>query len=84
MQNQPSAIPVCVLTDAQKWRVCMKHVLWTLQALSNGGNFGVGLGTTTAADVLKYHFFEFTTNLQGMAQNLTNYQDILGMFNVYK
>ena len=62
----------------------MKHVLETLQALSNGGNFGVGLRTTTAADVLKYHFFEFTTNLQGMAQNLTNYQGILGTFNMYK
>ena len=62
----------------------MKHVSRMLQALSNGGNFGVGLGTTTATDVLKYHFFEFTTNLQGMAQNLTNYQEILGMFNMYK
>ena len=70
--------------DTRKWRVCMKHVSQMSQALSNGGNFGVGLGTTTATDVLKYHFFEFTTNLQGMAQNLTNYQEILGMFNMYK
>ena len=62
----------------------MKHVSDMSQALSNGGNFGIGLGTTTAADVLKYYFFEFTTNLQGMAQNLTNYQGILGMFNMYK
>ena len=61
----------------------MKHVSEMSQALSNG-NLGVGLGTTTAADVLKYHFFEFTINLQGMAQNLTNYQGILGMFNMYK
>ena len=62
----------------------MKHVSRTWQALSNGGRSGVGLGTTTAADVLKYHFFEFTTNLQGMAQNLSSYQDILGTFNMYK
>ena len=61
----------------------MKHVSETSQALSNGGNFGVGLGTT-ATDVLKYHFFEFMTNLQGMASNLTNYQGILGTFNMYK
>ena len=46
--------------------------------------FQCWLGTTTATDVLKYHFFEFTTNLQGMAPNLTNYQGILGMFNMYK
>ena len=84
MQNQPSAIPVCVLTDTQKWRVCMKHVSEMLQALSNDGNYGVGLGTTSAADVLKYHFFEFMTNVQGMAPNLMNYQGILGMFNMYK
>ena len=68
--------------DTQKWRVCMKHVSETSPALSNNGNYGVDLGTTT--DVLKYHFFEFTTNLQGMAPNLTNYQGILGMFNMYK
>ena len=70
--------------DARKWRVCMKHVSQMSQALSNGGHSSVGLGTTTAADVLKYHFFEFTTNLQGMAQNLSSYQDILGTFNMYK
>ena len=62
----------------------MKYVSQTSQALSNGGCSGVDLGTTTAADVLKYHFFEFTTNLQGMAQNLSSYQDILGIFNMYK
>ena len=44
----------------------MKHVSQTSAALSNGVNKGVGLGTTSAADVLKYHFFEFTTNIQGM------------------
>ena len=70
--------------DTRKWRVCMKHVSEMSEALSNGGNYGVGLGTTTAADVLKYHFFEFTTNVQGMAPNLTNYQGILGTFNMYK
>ena len=70
--------------DTRKWRVCMKHVSQTSQALSNGGNNGVGLGTTPAADVLKYHFFEFTTNVQGMALNLMNYQGILGTFNMYK
>ena len=84
LQNQPPAIPVCVLTDTQKWRVCMKHVSETSPALSNGGNNGVGLGTTSAADVLKYHFFEFMTNVQGMALNLMTYQGILGMFNMYK
>ena len=62
----------------------MKHVLETSQALSNGGNYGVGLRTTTAADALKYHFFEFMTNVQGMALNLMNYQGNLGMFNMYK
>ena len=60
----------------------MKYVSWTSQALSNGGHSGFGLGTTTPADVLKYHFLEFTTNLQGMAQNLSNFQQILGMFNM--
>ena len=35
----------------------MKHVSEMLLALSNGGNNGVGLGTTSAADVLKYLFF---------------------------
>ena len=60
----------------------MKYVSQTSQALSNGGCSGVGLGTTTATDVLKYHFLEFTTNLQGMAQNLSNFQQILGMFNM--
>ena len=84
LQNQPPAIPVCLLTHTQKWRVCMKHVSETLPALSNGGNNGVGLGTTSAADVLKFHFFEFTTNVQGMALNLTTYQGILGMFNMYR
>ena len=84
MQNQPPAIPVRVLMDKQKWRVCMKHVSETSPALSNGGNNGVGLGTTSATDVLKYNFFEFTTNVQGMAQNLTTYQGILGTFNMYK
>ena len=53
----------------------MKHVSEMFQALSNGGNNGVGLGTTSAADVLKYHFFEFTTNIDGMAQNLRAYQE---------
>ena len=80
MQNQPPAI----LMDTQKWRVCMKHVSEMSPALSNGGNKGVGLGTTSAADVLKYHFFEFTTNVQGMAPNLMTYQGILGTFNMYK
>ena len=56
----------------------MKHVSETSPALSNGGNYGVGLGTTSVTDVLKYHFFEFTTNIQGMAQNLRTYQGILG------
>ena len=70
--------------DIQKWRVCMKHVSEMSEALSNGGNYGVGLGTTTASDVLKYHFFEFTTNVQGMAPNFMNYQGILGTFNMYK
>ena len=84
MQNQPSAIPVGVLTDTQKWRVCMKHVSQMSVAFSNGVNNGVGLGTTSAADVLKYHFFEFTTNVQDMAPNLMNYQGILGTFNMYK
>ena len=56
----------------------------TLPALSNGGNTGVGLGTTSVADVLKYHFFEFTTNIHGMAQNLRTYQGVLGTFNMYK
>ena len=62
----------------------MKHVSQTLPALSNGVNNGFGLGTTSATDVLKYQFFEFTTNVQGMAPNLTNYQGILGTFNMYK
>ena len=62
----------------------MKHVSETSQALSNGGNYGVSLGTTSVTDILKYHFFEFTTNVQGMALNLTNYQGILGTFNMYK
>ena len=84
MQNQPPAIPVHVLMDTRKWRVCMKHVSEMLPALSNGGNYGVGLGTTSVTDVLKYHFFEFTTNIQGMAQNLRTYQGILGTFNIYK
>ena len=84
MQNQPPAIPVCVLMDTQKWRVCMKHVSEMSPALSNGENNGVGLGTTSAADVLKYHFFEFTTNVQGMPRNLMTYQGILGTFNMYK
>ena len=84
MQNQPPAIPVCVLTDTQKWTVCMKHVSETSLALSNGGNNHVGLGTTSAADVLKYHLFEFMTNVQGMAENLTTYHGILGTFNMYK
>ena len=84
MQNQPSAIPVHVLTDTQIWRVCMKHVSEMSQALSNGGNNGVGLGTTSATDVLKYHFFELMTNIHGMAQNLRTYQGVLGMFNMYK
>ena len=51
----------------------MKHVSETSLALSNGGNNGVGLGTTSATDVLKFHFFEFTTNIQSMAQNLMTY-----------
>ena len=84
LQNQPPAVPVRILMDTQKWRVCMKHVSETWPALSNGGNNGVGLGTTSAADVLKYHFFELTTNVQGMAPNLTTYQGILGTFNMYK
>ena len=54
-----------------------------LTALSNGGMNGVGLGTTNA-DALKFHFFQFTTNIQGMAQHLNTYQAILGMFNMYK
>ena len=70
--------------DAQNWRVCMKHVSETSQALSNGGNNSVGLGTTSAADVLKYHFIEFTTNIHSMAQNLRTYEGVLGMFNMYK
>ena len=70
--------------DTQNWRVCMKCVSEMSQALSNGGNNGVGLGTTSATDVLKYHFFEFTTNIHGMAQNLRTYQGVLGMFNMYK
>ena len=69
--------------DRQKWRVCLKHVSEMLQALSNGSN-GVGLGTTLPTDLLKFHFFEFTTNLQGIAQKLTNYQAILGTYNMYK
>ena len=84
LQNQPPAIPVHVLTDKQKWRVCMKHVSEMSPALSNDGNNGVGLGTTSATDVLKYHFFEFMTNVQDMAPNLTTYQGILGTFNMYK
>ena len=84
LQNQPPAIPIRVLTDTQKWTVCIKHVSETLPALSNGGNNSVGFETTSAADVLKYHFFEFTTNVQGMAQNLMTYQGILGTFNMYK
>ena len=84
MQNQPPAIPVRILTDTKRWRVCLKHVSETLQALSNGGNNGVGLGTTPPIDVLKFHFFEFMTNTQGMAQNLMTYQGILGTFNMYK
>ena len=62
----------------------MKHVSETLPALSNGGNYGVSLGTTSVADVLKYQFLEFTTNIHGMAQNLTTYQGVLGMFDMYK
>ena len=70
--------------DTRKWRVCMKHVSEMSQALSNGGNNGVGLGTTSAADVLEKHFFEFTTNIHSMAQNLRTYQGVLGTFNMYK
>ena len=70
--------------DTQKWRVCMKHVSEMSQALSSGGNNGVGLGTTSATDVLKYHFFEFMTNIHSMTQNLRTYQGVLGMFNMYK
>ena len=62
----------------------MKHVSETSLAMSNGGNYGVGLGTTSVADVLKYHFLEFTTNIHSMAWNLRTYQGVLGMFNMYK
>ena len=62
----------------------MKHVSETSPALSNGGNYGVGLWTTSVADVLKYHCFEFMTNIHSMAQNLRTYHGVLGMFNMYK
>ena len=58
LQNQPPAIPVRVLTDKQKWRVCVKNVSEMSPALSNGGNNGVGFGTTSATDVLKFNFFK--------------------------
>ena len=83
MQNQPEAIPVRILTDKRHWRVCLKNVSETSAALSNGGANGVGLGTTNA-DALKFHFFQFTTNIQGMAQHLNTYQAILGMFTMYE
>ena len=62
----------------------MKHVSEMSLALSNGGNYSVGLGTTSVADVLKYNFFEFMTNIHGMTQNLRTYQGVLGTFNMYK
>ena len=77
-QNKPSAIPVRVLTDRNRWRGCMKRVSETSAALSNGTN-GVGLGTGPA-DNMKYHFMDFTENLNGIPNYLTNYQTILGTY----